>query len=115
MNSIKFIAVFLLSITLQANAGSYSQKVTISIKDASLKSIFIEIEKQTGYHFIYTSETIRNSLKVSLEVKDATLKFTLDEAFKNQPLTYVFMNKNIVVKAKDKPIAINEQPNKANL
>ena len=102
--AIKLAAVFFLSISLQVNASNYSQKVTMSTKDASLKSIFMEIEKQTGYHFIYTSETLRNCLKVSLDVKDATLKFTLDEAFKHQPLTYVFMDKNIVVKAKTKPI-----------
>ena len=107
---IKLIAVFFLSISLQVNASNYSQKVTMSTKDASLKSIFMEIEKQTGYHFIYTSETLRNCLKVSLDVKEATLKFTLDEAFKHQPLTYVFMDKNIVVKAKTKPIVTNGFP-----
>ena len=108
VNAIKFIAVLLLSISLQVNAKTYPHHVTISTKDASLKSVFLEIEKQTGYHFIYTSETLRNCLKVSLDVRNASLKFTLDEAFKNQPLTYVFMDRNIVVKSKAKTIAITE-------
>ena len=77
-----------------------AQKVTITRKNAVLTNVLKEIERQTGYHFIYTNEMIQLGKPVNIDLKDATLQRALEEAFRSQPFTYVLMDKNIVVKNK---------------
>jgi len=106
----KFLILFMLAACLQVSARMYAQKVTLSQKDAPLKKVFKEIERQTGYHFIYTTEMLQNRPKVNLDIKDAPLQYVLEETFKNQELTYVFIDKNIVIKIKPEPVTATNQP-----
>lgn len=44
----KFTAILLLSAALQVSATGYSQRVTLSEKNAPLEKVFTAIKKQTG-------------------------------------------------------------------
>ncbi|HEY4148182.1 MAG TPA: TonB-dependent receptor [Chitinophagaceae bacterium] len=106
----KFTILFLLVAYMQANAGIYAQRVTLSVKNAPIETVFREIEKQTGYHFLYTSEMLGDTRKVTMEVKDDPLNAALEETFRDQPLAYTLFEKTVVVKLKKQPeaaIAVN--------
>ena len=92
--------VFLFAICISANAKSYSQRVSISEKDISLKKVFKEIKKQTGYYFVYTESLLKKSKNISLNVRDMQLEALLDLCFKEQPITYSVVNKTVVLKEK---------------
>lgn len=96
----KFTVLFLLIGCVQANAGIYAQKVTLSVKNAAIETVFKEIENQTGYHFLYISEMLGDTRKVTLEIKDDPLDAALEEVFRNQPLAYTVFEKTVVVKPK---------------
>jgi TonB-linked SusC/RagA family outer membrane protein len=91
-------SVLLLAFSLQVSAVGYAQKVTISEKDASLKKVFREIRKQTGYFFIYTNELIQRAAPVTIHVKDANVQEVLNICFSNQPLSYTIDDRIIIVK-----------------
>jgi TonB-linked SusC/RagA family outer membrane protein len=91
-------SILLLGLSLQVSAVSYAQKVTIWERDASLKKIFREIRKQTGYYFIYTNEAIQRASPVTLHVKDANIQDVLNLCFSNQPLSYTIDDQIIIVK-----------------
>jgi TonB-dependent starch-binding outer membrane protein SusC len=98
--SMKLTAIFMIAAALTASAGGYSQQVTISVKNKPLEKVFSIIEKQTGYYFAYTRETLAGSNPVSIEGSNISLKDILQLCFKEQPLTYVITDKVISVKRK---------------
>src|SRR6266702_7820272 len=87
--------------TIHASAGALSQKITMSKKDAPLESIFREIEKQTGFDFLYNAAWLKATHPVSVDVKDLPLENVLDLCFKDQPFTYSVVNNTIVIRQKE--------------
>ena len=96
----KFIAIFMFAAALQVSATGYTQKISLSENNVSLKKVFREIERQSGYNFFYKDKLIRQSGNVSINISNATIAAVLDECLKNQPLSYSFLDKIIVIKAK---------------
>ena len=96
----KFTAIILLSACLVANAKGYSQ-ITLNEKNATLQKVFKQIQKQSGYDFLYSYELVQQAGKLNIDVRDVSLEQALAECFKNKPLTYVIVEKTIVVKPKE--------------
>ncbi|TCC96507.1 TonB-dependent receptor [Pedobacter hiemivivus] len=97
----RLIVVIMAVFILQANAVTgYGQKVTISKSNASIVQLFKEINKQTGYDFLYTNPIIKDAKLISLKVSDADLMQVLNLCFSNQPFTYSIKNKTILVTPK---------------
>ena len=62
----KFIAILLFATGLQVSATGYSQTITLAQNNVSLKKVFREIEKQSGYQFFYRDRLIRQAGTVSI-------------------------------------------------
>ncbi|WP_205508885.1 TonB-dependent receptor [Longitalea arenae] len=92
-----YLTIFLLATCLHLTAGVYAQKVTMSGENISLKQVFKEIKKQTGYTFVYREVLLQKAGKVNINVKNASVQQVLDHCFRNQPLSYTIINNNIVV------------------
>lgn len=117
-----YLTIFLLATCLQLSAGVYSQKVTLSGENISLKFVFKEIKKQTGYTFVYREVLLQRAEKVNINVRNASIQQVLDICFRNQPLSYSIINNNIVVvkeavvaapppvKAVEKPVITKAPP-----
>lgn len=97
----RLTAFILLTACLQVSAKGFSQKITLAVKDAPLEKVFVSIEKQTAYTFMYSYELLKTGKSVSISLKDATLEEVLNACFKDQPFTYAIVNKMIVVKEKN--------------
>jgi lipopolysaccharide export LptBFGC system permease protein LptF len=54
----KLTLILLTATFLQVTAATYAQKVTIKVKQATLKEVFEEIRNQTNYDFLYNSDDI---------------------------------------------------------
>lgn len=98
----KFTALLIVA-CLQVSAGGMAQTVSLSEKNASLKELFKEIHRQTGYEFLYSSKILALANPVDIAVKEATLKEVLAICFKKQPLTYIISEKTIVVQPQKAP------------
>lgn len=96
----KLTAILLLGVCLQASAIGNAQSVSLSEKNTDLKKVFKQIEKQTGYYFIYRDELLKNAGKVSIDVKNMPVKEVLEKCLENQPLTFSIVDKLIVIKQK---------------
>ncbi len=82
-------------------SNSKAQTVTLTEKNASLETLFKQIERQTGYFFVYRDEWIAQATKITINVKGVSLKEALDICFKEQTLSYIIVDKLIVVKQKE--------------
>jgi TonB-dependent starch-binding outer membrane protein SusC len=101
----KFTAVLLLAFCLQVTARSYSQSVTLNIKDTPLEQAFRSIRKQTGYLFVYDLQMLQAAKKVDLNVKDAGIQQVLELCFKDQPFTYTLIGKTVIVKPRPQTLS----------
>src|SRR6266508_1661720 len=99
--AMKMLSLLLSFACLQLAAKGYSQEITISLKNAPLQKVFKEIEKQTPYHFFYSTEAINLSHSISIEVKNESLENVLKLCFNNQPISYSIEDKLIIVKIAD--------------
>ena len=97
----RFTAIFLLAACLQVSAKNFSQEVTLTVKDAALEKVFKEIQKQTGYNFVYNNRLTEKAKHVNLKVFRVPVEEALRQAFKEQPLTYTIIEKTIVIKEKE--------------
>lgn len=95
----KLFSVLLCVACLQVSAKGLSQQITLSASHVPLKQLLGEIEKQSGYFFLY-DPSLQLSAKVDVNVKNASLQQVLNLCFKNQELDYQIVEKNIVLKKK---------------
>ncbi|MFC5412603.1 TonB-dependent receptor [Larkinella bovis] len=94
----KLTGLFLVIACLHVSAAGFSQKISLSVKNAPLSSLFTRIEQQSGYTFFYDNNLVKKARKVTLTFSDGTVTEILDEALKNQALTYSILDKTIVIK-----------------
>ncbi len=93
----KLTTVIMTTFLLQVSAAGYAQKITLSKNNASLKEVFKEIRKQSGYDFVYTTDQIRLAKNVDIHVADAQLADVLQQCFAGQPFTYKIEQNTIIV------------------
>jgi len=97
----KFIAVFLLAVCLNAAAIGNAQKVSISEQNAPLEKVFKEIKRQTGYTFVFRDALLKKAKKVTVNFTNASIEQVLNYCFQEQPLSYSIVNKVVVIKEKE--------------
>lgn len=101
----KMILILVLAAFMQVSASSYAQSVNIKANNISLKALFKEIRKQTGYGFLYQEEDIKDTKNVNVNFVNETLEKTLAASLANQPITYSIEKNLVVVKRKANVLA----------
>jgi len=97
----KLTTVLLFAIIMQVSATSFAQRVTLKARDISLKKVFKEITKQTGYGILYQPDKVQTSSTINADFKDAQLSQVLNFCLQNQPLSYTIDENTIVIKVKE--------------
>jgi TonB-linked SusC/RagA family outer membrane protein len=96
----KLIAMLLFLISFKGFAtGAYAQNVSLDFKNVPLKKVFKEIQKQTGYYFLYTVELLERVEKENLVFQNASLQEVMNKCLQNTELTYSIVEKTIVIKS----------------
>ncbi len=96
------LTTFLIIIAcLQVSASAFSQKITLTEKNASIVEVLNKIQEQSGYEFFYNSKVLDDAGNVTVVVKQATVQQALEQLFKDQPFTYAIDNNTITVKPKE--------------
>jgi TonB-linked SusC/RagA family outer membrane protein len=93
---VRMTAVLLVGCFLQVSA-SFSQLVTLKVKNTPLKDVLAAVKKQTGYSFFYNAELLSDAKPVTLDVKNASLAEVLKATFSGQTLQYVVENKTVFI------------------
>jgi TonB-dependent starch-binding outer membrane protein SusC len=104
----KFTAIFLLAVCLNAAANGYAQRVSVSEKNVSLEKVFREIERQTDYTFAYTKLHLKKAKPVTITISNAPIEKVLDLCLLDQPFTYTIVNKIVVITDKKEKVLEKE-------
>ncbi len=101
--TMRLTAILLLTFTLSVNAHTFSQTITYSAKNVSLKKIFRVIEKQTGYGFVYDPALLKKEDVVNVDFKQTPLRDVLNICLEKKLLDFEITNEIIAIKAKQPP------------
>lgn len=102
----KLTAILLFAACLQVSAKGYGQ-ITLSEKKVPLQKVFKQIQRQTGYDFLYTAELLQQCGKINIDARNVSMEKALELCLKNKPLTYSIVEKTIVIKPKEELYAKN--------
>ncbi|WP_232282961.1 SusC/RagA family TonB-linked outer membrane protein [Pedobacter sp. BAL39] len=97
----KLTILILTTFLIQVSAAGLAQNVSFVKKNASLKELFSEIRKQTGYNVFWQEGKVNDAVKFDAFFNTVPLKDVLDKALKPESLEYTIVNNTIVVKKKD--------------
>jgi TonB-linked SusC/RagA family outer membrane protein len=97
----KLTTLILFAALMQVSAAGLAQRLTLVEKNATLKEVFNEINKQTNYNILWSSSQVNGDIKVDADFKDTPLLEVLDKCLENTDLTYSIENKNVVIKHKE--------------
>ena len=100
----KLTALLIMAACLQVSANSsYSQNISLHLKNASLKQVFKEIQKQTNLNVIIEDAAVLNENNITINVQNIPVAKALEQCFANLPYTFTVVdNTTIVVKYQNK-------------
>lgn len=90
---------------LHVSARSFSQQVTLSVKNMPLQQVFAEIILQSGATIVYNESALKNTNPVTLNVNSASVQSVLEQCLLHQPVTYTINNGVFVIRPKGAPTA----------
>ena len=95
----KICTFILLVFNLGLSASGYSQqkKVTLDFKNATSKEFFAEIQKQTGYCFIFNTNQGEQIGEITISVRDKSVQEVMEEILRPTGFSYTFQNDIIVI------------------
>ena len=93
----KLLALFVFVSILQVKATVFAQKISIDVKNAPLKEVFMLITKQSSYEFVYDSKSLQQTKAVSIKAINQPLIAVLKECFKEQPVDFKIQDNAIVI------------------
>jgi TonB-linked SusC/RagA family outer membrane protein len=99
------LTTFLLFISLmQVSAAGLAQKLTYVQKEATLKQLFQEIKKQTGYHVVWHAKDLSSNRPFNAAFQNASIEEVLTKSLEGFPLGYTVLEKTIVIMERNKTV-----------
>ena len=117
--TMKLTVFLLITAIMQVSATTFAQKLNLKQKSVTLKQVFKEIKKQTGYDVLYQPDKLNDNQKINADFNNAPLAEVIKTCLQEQPLAFTFYETTIVIKTKEKS-QVNAKPlsedlNKAQL
>lgn len=98
------LTTFLITLAfLNVSAAGLSQKVSFSGKNVPLVRVFTEVEKQTGFVFIYAKNTLEGTHPVTLQMKDVPVEAFMQKLLADQPVKFTIDYQTILLSRKPTP------------
>lgn len=85
---------------VHVHAATYGQNVTLDFENASLSDVLNEIQKQTGYDFLYNSSLIKGRNTITIKTKNTDLKRVLADVLSPQKLSFEIDKKSVLITKK---------------
>ncbi|HEY4061146.1 MAG TPA: SusC/RagA family TonB-linked outer membrane protein [Puia sp.] len=108
--------VLLFAIGFQVSATGISAQTSVSYsgKDVPLEQVFAAVKKQTGYTFVYYTETLQGTHKVTMDVRNLPIERFLETCLKDEPVTYKIIGQTVVITKREKESAVLEDKSVIN-
>lgn len=104
LNLFSFLLLFAI---LQVSAKSLAQPfVNIDEKETTLKEVFQEIKRQTGYHVLYSPQKVNDNKKINISLKNASLEKVLESSLAGESLSFSIRANTIMIREAEKTVKV---------
>jgi TonB-linked SusC/RagA family outer membrane protein len=90
--------LFVFTLGLSANVKAQHERVTLNLKNVSIKSLFDEIQKQTNLFFVFSAEQTRSIGRFSIQANNEEVGEVLKRILEGTGLQYEFEDDLIIVR-----------------
>ncbi|WP_204273742.1 TonB-dependent receptor [Draconibacterium mangrovi] len=89
---------------------SYSQvtRLSLEMKDATVKDVLFEIEESSEFYFLYSNKLIDVERKIDVNINNKKIEEVLDELFQGEGVKYFINNRQIVLSPEDLQLREND-------
>jgi TonB-linked SusC/RagA family outer membrane protein len=98
----RLTTVILIASLMQVSASTIAQQVTLKKENVSLKAVFSEIQKQTGYIFLYRPAQVDENKSVTLNLKNEPLTKAMEKILAGMPLEFEIDDRSIIIRLREK-------------
>ena len=107
---VKLLTSFIvLSLFFSLSMNAQEQRVTMKVRNASLKDVFKRIEKQTTYRFSYRDALLDNRKDISMSKNDVSVSTVLDDALSGRDLDYKIVSSKLIAISEKKSMTPTNQ------
>ena len=102
----RWLLIALMALVIQGNAASTQDTatlITLKLSNTAIEDVFLRIEAQTGFSFMYSTQVLDKNEKVSVDFKRQSLSDALRELLGRRNLRWVVKDKGIVILQNSKP------------
>ena len=92
-------AILVVSAALCLNLSAFSQNVSFSVQNVTVKEAMEQLKKTSGYSFVFSSSDVDTSKKVSVSGQNSSIQDIIQQILQGQnELDYEIQGKKIIVK-----------------
>lgn len=102
LNVMRWNLLFLFFFCISPNVFSQDVKVSLDLKQVSVKEFFKTIQQQTGINFLYNANLVEGVERVTVSVKNKELRLVLEEVLHPRGLTFLMQEGTVVIKRAEK-------------
>lgn len=103
-----FLVVMSIVQVLAINTYSQTNRLSLSLKNVSAKTVLQQIEDKSQFFFIYDATVVDVEKKVSIELTDESIAKILDELFEGTNIIYRINNRQIALTT-EASLSVNDQ------
>ncbi|MDR0395236.1 MAG: TonB-dependent receptor [Tannerella sp.] len=89
--------LMLFSFNISASMYSQNTKLTLNVRNKSIKEILFQIEDMSDFRFIYQSEKVELDRKVSVKLKEQTVETVLNRILEDEDVIYEITESNLIL------------------
>ncbi len=97
----RLTAFILLVGALHISAATLAQRINLNAKNVSVKTVFRQIEQQSGYYFLYDPSVVKGIKRMDVRVSDLSLSEALNKCLDGTGLKYEIVKKSIILSRKE--------------
>ncbi|MGQ8338764.1 TonB-dependent receptor [Sunxiuqinia sp. A32] len=97
MAKLTSLLILVFSIHLSASVYSQNTRLSLELKQKTIKEVLQQIELESEFRFIYENEKINLDRKVNVQVTNQTVGEILNDLFKNEPVEYTITKSNLIL------------------
>jgi TonB-dependent starch-binding outer membrane protein SusC len=97
--TMKLTFLFTVINIMVVSATGFTQptKLTLNLKDATLKEVISQIEGQSSYSFLYKADVINFNEKVNIETSNTSIEKVLNNLFSEKNIQYKIIDNSLIV------------------
>ncbi|MGQ8336118.1 TonB-dependent receptor [Sunxiuqinia sp. A32] len=100
-----FLSIFQ---TFALNTHSQSSRVSLNLKNSTIKEILYDIEQKSEYYFLFNSQLIDVDRKVDIIANNEEVGKVLDRLFKGQNITYSVLERQIIIQPSSETVVTGQ-------